>query len=332
MEEPVSDVSDRSIVGLDVSKTRLDVAVRPSGESWSVSNDEAGIKLLVKRLKPYPGALVVMEATGGFEHAAAAAVSAAGFEAAIVNPRQVRDFGRAVGQLAKTDTIDAELLALFGERVKPKPRPLADADLQVLQALMARRRQVIEMLTMEKNRVSMARTTAVQLSLKRHIEWLEKQLSDVNRELGNAIKQSPIWRAKENLLTSVPGVGRVTSTTCVAHLPELGLLNRKQMAALVGVAPFARDSGSYSGRRVIWGGRAPVRNALYMATLVATRHNPVIREFYARLIQAGKPRKVALVACMRKLLTILNAMVRDDTHWQNPLPTLLTNKTAALPL
>ena len=321
MEEPVSDVSDRSIVGLDVSKTRLDVAVRPSGESWSVSNDEAGIKLLVKRLKPYPGALVVMEATGGFEHAAAAAVSAAGFEAAIVNPRQVRDFGRAVGQLAKTDTIDAELLALFGERVKPKPRPLADADLQVLQALMARRRQVIEMLTMEKNRVSMARTTAVQLSLKRHIEWLEKQLSDVNRELGNAIKQSPIWRAKENLLTSVPGVGRVTSTTCVAHLPELGLLNRKQMAALVGVAPFARDSGSYRGRRVIWGGRAPVRNALYMATLVATRHNPVIREFYARLIQAGKPRKVALVACMRKLLTILNAMVRDDTHWQNPLST-----------
>ena len=321
MEEPVSDVSDRSIVGLDVSKTRLDVAVRPSGESWSVSNDEAGIKLLVKRLKPYPGALVVMEATGGFEHAAAAAVSAAGFEAAIVNPRQVRDFGRAVGQLAKTDTIDAELLALFGERVKPKPRPLADADLQVLQALMARRRQVIEMLTMEKNRVSMARTTAVQLSLKRHIEWLEKQLSDVNRELGNAIKQSPIWRAKENLLTSVPGVGRVTSTTCVAHLPELGLLNRKQMAALVGVAPFAHDSGSYRGRRVIWGGRAPVRNALYMATLVATRHNPVIREFYARLIQAGKPRKVALVACMRKLLTILNAMVRDDTHWQNPLST-----------
>ena len=317
----MSDANDRSIVGVDVSKARLDLAVRPSGKRWSVDNDEAGIKLLVRQLKPYPGALVVMEATGGFEHAVAAAVSAAGFEAAIVNPRQVRDFGRAVGQLAKTDTIDADLLALFGERVKPEPRPLPDEDLQVLQALIARRRQVIEMLTMEKNRVSMARTTAVQLSLKGHIEWLEKQLSDVNRELGNAIKQSPIWRAKENLLTSVPGVGRVTSTTCVAHLPELGLLNRKQMAALVGVAPFAHDSGSYRGRRVIWGGRAPVRNALYMATLVATRHNPVIREFYARLIQAGKPRKVALVACMRKLLTILNAMVRDDTHWQNPLST-----------
>jgi len=318
MEGPVSDVSDRSIVGVDVSKARLDLAVRPSGESWSVDNDEAGIKLLVKRLKPYPGALVVMEATGGFEHAVAAAVSAAGFEAAIVNPRQVRDFGRAVGQLAKTDTIDAGLLALFGERVKPEPRPLADEDLQVLQALMARHRQLIEMLTMEKNRLSMARATTVQHSLKRHIEWLEKQLRDVDRELGDAIKQSPIWRAKEDLLKSVPGVGRVTSTTCVAHLPELGLLNRKQIAALVGVAPFAHDSGSYRGRRVIWGGRATVRSALYMATLVATRHNPVIREFYTRLIQAGKPRKVALVACMRKLLTILNAMVRNNTHWENP--------------
>jgi len=318
MEGPVSDANDRSIVGVDVSKARLDLAVRPSGKRWSVDNDEAGIKLLVRQLKPYPGALVVMEATGGFEHAVAAAVSAAGFEAAIVNPRQVRDFGRAVGQLAKTDTIDADLVALFGERVKPEPRPLPDEDLQVLQALIARRRQVIEMLTMEKNRASMARATAVQLSLKRNIEWLEKQLSDVDRELGDAIKQSPIWRAKENLLKSVPGVGRIASTTCLAHLPELGSLNRKQIAALVGVAPFAHDSGSYRGRRVIWGGRAVVRNALYMATLVATRHNPVIREFYLRLIQAGKPRKVALVACMRKLLTILNAMVRNNTHWENP--------------
>ena len=313
----MSDVNDRSIVGVDVSKARLDLAVRPSGKRWSVDNDEAGIKLLVKQLKPYPGALVVMEATGGFE-LAAAAVIAAGFEAAIVNPRQVRDFGGAVGQLAKTDTIDADLVALFGERVRPEPRPLPDEDLQVLQALMARRRQMIEMLTMEKNRVSMARATAVQLSLKRNIEWLEKQLSDVDRELGDAIKQSPIWRAKENLLKSVPGVGRIASTTCLAHLPELGSLNRKQIAALVGVAPFAHDSGSYRGRRVIWGGRAVVRNVLYMATLVATRHNPVIRDFYNRLLQAGKPRKVALVACMRKLLTILNAMVRNNTHWENP--------------
>jgi transposase len=310
-------VIDRFFVGVDVSKTRLDSAVRPSCERWSVSNDEPGIRELVKRLKPYPGALVVMEATGGYEHAAAAAVSTAGYEAAIVNPRQVRDFGRALGQLAKTDRIDGDLLALFGERMRPEARPLADEDRQVLQALTARHRQLVEMLTTEKNRLAMARATSVQRSLKHHIEWLEKQLRDVDRELGEAIKQSPIWRAKEDLLRSVPGVGRVTSTTFLADLPELGQLNRKQIAALVGVAPFACDSGRYRGKRVIWGGRAAVRRALYMATLVATRFNPVIHGFYARLLAAGKPRKVALVACMRKLLTILNAMARDNACWQN---------------
>jgi len=312
-------VVDRSFVGADVSKARLDCAVRPSGERWSVSNDGPGIQALVKRLKRYPGALVVMEATGGYEHAAAAAVSGAGFEAAIVNPRQVRDFGRAVGQLAKTDTIDADLLALFGERVKPETRPLADEDRQVLQALTARHRQLVEMLTTEKNRLAMARATSVQRSLKHHIEWLEQQLRDVDRELGETIKQTPIWRAKEKLLRSTPGVGRVTSSTFLADLPELGQLDRKRIAALVGVAPFAWDSGSCRGKRVIWGGRAAVRRALYMATLVATRFNPVIRDFYARLLAAGKPRKLALVACMRRLLTILNAMARDNACWQNPV-------------
>lgn len=316
MEGPVI---DRSCVGVDVSKTTLDAAVRPSGERWSVSNDDAGIRELVKRLKPYPGALVVMEATGGYERAAAAAVSAAGFETAIVNPRQVRDFGRALGQLAKTDEIDADLLALFGERMKPAARPLADEERQVLQALSARHRQLIEMLTTEKNRLSMARAVSVQRSLKQHIAWLEKQLRDVDRELDETIKQSPIWRAKEDLLRSAPGVGRVTSTTLLADLPELGQLNRKQIAALVGVAPFACDSGRYRGKRVIWGGRAAVRRVLYMATLVATRFNPVIRDFYARLLAVGKPRKVALVACMRKLLTILNAMARDNVRWHNPV-------------
>lgn len=310
-------MGDRSYVGVDVSKTRLDSAVRPSGERWSVSNDEAGISALVKRVKAYPGTLVVMEATGGYEHAVAAALSAAGVEVAIVNPRQVRDFGRALGQLAKTDGIDADLLALFGERMKPAARPLADEEAQVFQALVARRRQLIEMLTTEKNRLAIARATSVQRSLKHHIEWLEKQLKDVDRELGDAIKQSPIWRAKEDLLKSAPGVGRVTSTTFLADLPELGQLNRKQIAALVGVAPFAYDSGCYRGKRVVWGGRATVRSALYMATLVATRHNPVIRDFYGRLLSAGKPPKVALTACMRKLLTILNAMVRDNASWQN---------------
>ena len=294
----------------------MDVAVRPVQEQFSASNDDTGIAELRKSLKRHRGALVVIEATGGLEHVVAAALSTSGFCVAIVNPRQVREFGRAIGQLAKTDKIDADLLALFGEKVSPDPRPLPDKDLQALQALVARRRQIQEMLTAERNRLGAAREPAVRQGLKKHIEWLRKQVKDVDRQLGDAIKNSPVWCAKEDLLRSTPCVGPVLSTSMIAQLSELGSLNRKKIAALVGVAPFASDSGRFHGKRIIWGGRAPVRSALYMAALVGVRHNPVLREFYSRLRADGKEPKVALVACMRKLLTILNAMVRTNTYWK----------------
>lgn len=305
-----------TFVGVDVSKDKLDVAVRPAQERFSASNDDAGIAELRKRLKQHRGALVVIEATGGLEHRVAAALSTSGFRVAIVNPRQVRDYGRAIGQLAKTDEIDADLLALFGEKVSPDPRPLPDKDLQVLQALVARRRQIQEMLTAERNRLGAAREPAVSQGLKKHIEWLRKQVKDVDRQLGDAIKNSPVWCAKEDLLRSTPGVGPTVSKSLIAQLPELGSLNRKKIGALVGLAPFACDSGKFRGKRIIWGGREPVRSALYMATLVGVRHNPVLREFYSRLLAVGKKPKVALVACMHKLLTILNAMVRTNTYWK----------------
>ena len=305
-----------TFVGIDVSKDKLDVAVRPVQAQFSASNDDTGIAELRKRLKRHRGALVVIEATGGLEHVVAAALSTSGFCVAIVNPRQVREFGRAIGQLAKTDKIDADLLALFGEKVSPDPRPLPDKDLQALQALVARRRQIREMLTAERNRLGAAREPAVRQGLKKHIEWLRKQVKDVDRQLGDAIKNSPVWCAKEDLLRSTPCVGPVLSTSMIAQLSALGSLNRKKIAALVGVAPFASDSGRFHGKRIIWGGRAPVRSALYMAALVGVRHNPVLREFYSRLRADGKEPKVALVACMRKLLTILNAMVRTNTYWK----------------
>ncbi len=305
-----------TFVGIDVSKDKLDVAVRPVQERVSVSNDDAGIAELRKRLKRHRGALVVIEATGGLEHGVAAALSTSGFRVAIVNPRQVREFGRAIGQLAKTDKIDADLLALFGEKVSPDPRPLPDKDLQALQALVARRRQIQEILTAERNRLGAARAPAVRQGLNKHIEWLQKQVKDVDRQLADAIKNSPVWCAKGDLLRSAPGVGPIVSRSLIAQLPELGSLNRKEIGALVGVAPFASDSGRFRGKRIIWGGRAPVRSALYMAALVGVRHNSVLREFNARLLAAGKEPKVALVACMHKLLTILNAMVRTNTYWK----------------
>lgn len=302
-------------VGIDVSKATLDVVLRPSGERFSAPNDEAGIRTLLDRLRPYPTALVVLEATGGFEYPAVAALATARFRVVVANPRQIRDFGRATGQLAKTDKIDAEILALFAERVRPEPRPLPDQAAQALDALLTRRRQLIEMLTAEKNRLGFAQPP-IRKSISQHIRWLERQLAGVDRDLDRTIQQSPIWRAREDLLRSVPGVGPVVSRTLLGELPELGTLNRKQIAALVGVAPLARDSGTLRGKRIVWGGRAPVRSALYMSALVASRHNPVIRAFYLRLRAAGKPRKVALTACMRKLLTILNAIVRDETPWR----------------
>lgn len=302
-----------AFVGIDVAKATLDVTVRPTGERWQLANEEPAFAALLARLRPLAPTLVVLEATGGFEHAVVAALAAAGLPVVVANPRQVRDFARATGQLAKTDTIDAQVLALFAERVRPTPRPLPDEAVQALDAVLTRRRQLVEMLTAERNRLGRARASVAR-RIRAHLRWLERELADVDRDLGRLIEQSPVWRAQDDLLQSVPGVGPVVSRTLLGELPELGRLTRKQIAALVGVAPLARDSGTLRGRRLVWGGRAPVRAVLYMGALVATRWNPVIRAFYLRLRAAGKPAKVALVACMRKLLIILNAMARSGTH------------------
>jgi transposase len=302
-------------VGIDVAKDWLDVAQRPGGEAWRVSSDEKGVVALVERLKGVRPTLVVLEATGGLQIPAVAALAAAGLRTVVVNPRQVRQFAGATGRLAKTDAIDAQVLAQFGEAVRPEVRPLPDAATQELSALVARRRQLIEMLTAEKNRLRLA-TKKVRSNIEAHIRWLEGELLDLEGGLGDVIRSSPVWRERDNLLRSVPGVGPVLSSVLLADLPELGRLNRKEIAALAGVAPLNRDSGQFRGRRTVWGGRSQVRAALYMAALVAARFNPVIRAFYQRLQAAGKPKKVALTACMRKLLTMLNAMTRDQTFWQ----------------
>jgi transposase len=304
-----------SFIGVDVSKAQLDVGALPSNELWSLSNEPKSMPGLIRRLRKLAPALVVMEATGGLEIPVAAALHSAGFPVVIVNPRQVREFARAVGQLAKTDKIDALLLALFAERVRPEVRPLPDEASLELGALLARRRQLVLMLAKEKNRLFQAGRGPVRKGLVRHIEWLEREIKDVETGLDDAIRKSSIWKAKQDLLQSVTGVGRVTTYTALADLPELGKLTGKEISSLVGVAPHAADSGTLRGKRVIWGGRASVREALYMATLSASRFNPVFRAFYNRLLAAGKPRKVALVACMRKLLTILNAMIRDNRPW-----------------
>lgn len=302
-------------IGIDVAKDWLDVAQRPGGEAWRVSSDETGIATLVKRLKGLGPALVLLEATGGLEIPAVAALAAAGLPAVVVNPRQVREFARATGRLAKTDAIDAQVLAQFGEAVQPEVRPLPDTATRELAGLVARRRQLIEMLTAEKNRLRVA-TRKVRLNIEAHIRWLERELLDLDGGLGDVIRSSAVWRERDNLLRSVPGVGPVLSSVLLADLPELGRLNRKEIAALVGVAPLNRDSGQFRGRRQVWGGRSQVRATLYMAALVASRYNPAIKSFYQRLLSTGKPKKVALTACMRKLLTILNAMTRAQTSWQ----------------
>lgn len=301
-------------VGIDVAKAQLDVAIRPTGENWSVSNDEAGIDQLTARLRDVSAALIVVEATGGFELDVTAALAAAGLPVVVVNPRQVRDFARATGKLAKTDKIDARVLAHFGEAVRPTPRPLPDAEGQLLMALVARRRQIVGMITAEKNRVRSSRQT-VRQDIKRHIAWLEEELGRMDKDLENTLRKSPVWREKHDLLRSVPGVGPVLAVSLLAELPELGCLDRRQIAALVGVAPVNRDSGTFRGKRRVWGGRARLRAALYMGTLVATRYNPAIAALYERLCTAGKVKKVALTACMRKLLITLNAILRHGTPW-----------------
>ncbi len=304
-------------VGIDVSKDRLDVAVRPTGEAWQVPHDPQGMNSLTERLRDLAPHLVVLEATGGMELALSGELAAAGLPVAVVNPRHVRDFARAGGQLAKTDSLDAQVLAHFAEAMRPAPRGLPDASAQEMRALVARRRQLVEMTTAEKNRMRIA-TPRVRPKVQEHIRWLEDSLKELDKDLADLIRSSPMWSTTEKLLRSAPGVGPILSMTLLSGLPELGVLNRGEIAALVGVAPFNRDSGTLRGKRKVWGGRGQVRAVLYMATLVATRFNPVLRDFYQRLCAAGKPKKVAITACMRKLLTILNVMVKHHRHW-NPV-------------
>jgi transposase len=315
--------TEKVYVGIDVSKDTLDVAVHASEQRWKFANSDKGITEALSRLEGLCPTLVVLEATGGMEYPLAAALAVAGRPVVVVNPRQVRDFARAAGRLAKTDAIDARILAHYAAAMHPQIRPLPDTQGQELKAILARRRQLIEMLTAERNRLHSARSKAVKANIQAHIAWLEKEMTHIDHDLGQSIRQSPVWQEKDDLLKSVPGVGPVLSTTVLADLPELGMLNRRQIAALVGVAPFNRDSGRILGQRAVWGGRAVVRSALYMGTLVATRYNPIIRDFYRHLLSAGKPKKLALTACMRKLLTILNAMLKHKTPWHHPISATL---------
>jgi len=302
-------------VGIDISKARLDVALRPAGSLFTVPYDDAGIAMVVERLGALSPVGIVVEATGGLEVLLSGALATAGLPVAVVNPRQVRDFARATGRLAKTDRLDAQILAQFAEAVRPACRPLPDASTQQLAALLTRRRQLVEMLTAEKNRRGSA-PQGMRSQIQTHIDWLAQHVAQLDRDLTTAVQASPIWRAHDELLRSVPGIGPVITRTLLAELPELGTLTRKQIAALVGVAPLNRDSGTFRGKRTIWGGRATVRAALYMGALVAARHNAVLKAFYQRLRGAGKAPKVALTACMRKLLTILNAMLKHRTPWR----------------
>jgi transposase len=316
-------MTPRVYAGVDVSKDRLDVCLRWSEpesheeDVFFVSHDEAGIDTLISRLLEEHPVLVILEATGGFERAVVGALATEGLPVAVVNPRQVRDFARATGRLAKTDRIDASILARFAEAIRPSPKPLPEEEIRALQEILARRRQLVGMLTAENNRLHSA-TKPVAKRIAAHIRWLEKELSGTDRDLEEAIKSSPTLGENEALLRSVPGVGPVLARTLLAQVPELGTLTHKRVAALVGVAPLNRDSGTLRGRRSVWGGRAEVRAALYMGALVAARRNPVVREFYERLLAAGKPKKVALVACMRKLLAIVNAVLKHRTPWRSP--------------
>jgi transposase len=300
-----------TLVGIDVAKDRLDVPLRPVGQAFMVGRDDAGLDALVARLAALAPALVVLEATGGFEVTVAARLAAAGLPLVVVNPRQIRDFARATGRLAKTDRLDAEAIARFAEAVRPPPRPLPDRAAQALGELVARRRQLVEMLTSEGQRRRRLRDPRLRRRLEAHLRWLQKELSAIETDLDAAVRGTPAWRAAEDLLASVPGIGKTSARTLIAELPELGTLDRRKIAALVGVAPINRDSGSFRGRRMIMGGRASVRTALYMPTLTAIRRNPPLHAFHQRLIARGRPAKVAITACMRKLLTILNAILRD---------------------
>ena len=314
---------ESTYVGIDVAKAQVDVAVRPTGQTWTITYDDAGVQELVSQLKTLEPALVLLEATGGLELPMVVALATAALPVVVVNPRQVRDFAKATGTLAKTDTLDAAVLAHFADAIRPNVRPLSEAETQVLASLVARRHQVVAMLVSEKNRLRRA-ISAVRPRVEAHIAWLEQELEDLDQGLRQTLRQSSLWREKDDLLRTVPGVGEQLSLTLLAYLPELGTLDRRQVAALVGVAPFNRDSGTLRGKRTVWGGRARLRAVLYMGALVASQYNPVIRDFYRRLLAAGKPKKLALTACMRKLLVILNSMLKHRSPWRD-----LTQKVAA---
>ena len=301
-------------IGIDVSQATLDVAVYPSGEHWQTSNAEVAIVELVERVRALAPELIVLEASGGYETPVLAMLASAGLPVVAVNPRQVRDFARSTGQLAKTDALDAQVLAKFAAVVQPTLRPLPDAATRELSALLARRRQLVEMRTAESNRLARAVET-VRAEIREHLRYLDKRIGELDRELHDRLRSSPVWRAKDDLLRSIPGVGPVLSTTLLADVPELGTLGHKQLAALIGVAPLNRDSGRWRGRRSVWGGRARVRAVLYMAAATAVRHNPACKALYERLTQAGKARLVALIACMHKLLRICNALLHHNTTW-----------------
>lgn len=305
-----------AFVGIDVSKDRLDVHLLPSGEAFAVPRDDQGLDHLKERLREARPALIVLEATGGFEITVAAALAGAGLPLAVVNPRQIRAFARAVGRLAKTDALDAAIIARFAERVRPQPRPLADDEARLLAELVARRRQLVVMIGMETNRQHQARGPRVRRSLAATLKAFRRQLAALDDDIDATTRRSPVWRATEDLLTSVPGIGNVTARTLIAALPELGRLDRRRIAALVGVAPVNRDSGRLRGYRAISGGRTAVRNVLFMATLTARRYNPVIKAHFHQLVERGRPKKVALIACMRRLLGILNAIIRTQSPWK----------------
>jgi transposase len=307
-------------VGIDVAKRTADIAFSDGRLSLSIDNDADGHAALIQRLQDERPRLIVLEATGGYERPLASALAAANLPVVIVNPRQVRDFAKATGRLAKTDRIDAAVLAQFARVINPPLRPVPDADRQALGELLARRRQLVSMQTAESNRLGMATQPKVRRSIQRVIDLLERQIDAIDSDLESRLRDSPAWAAKVDLLKTVPGVGDQTARTLLVMLPELGTLSRQQIAALAGVAPYNRDSGEFRGTRRIAGGRAEVRSALYMATLVASRYNPTIRAAYLRLQAAGKPKKLALIACMRKLLTILNAMLRENRPWNPPRP------------
>jgi transposase len=317
---------DKQFIGIDVSKDALDAATFATNKKWHVSNEETGINRLIEELKELSPTLVVMESTGGYETPLAYALHNAGIPCAVVNPREVRDFARATKKLAKTDTIDAQVLAHFAAVIKPEPRPLSDEGSREMEAILARRRQLVQMITAEKNRLHTAHQS-VKKGIIDLIDYMEKDLANLDSNLKGRIEESPIQREKYELLQTVPGVGPNLSSTLLIDLPELGNLNRKQIASLVGIAPINHDSGSKRGKRGIWGGRPQVRTALYMATLVASRFNPVISEFYSRLCVFGKAKKIALVACMRKLLTILNSMIKHHLPWHFSQPVLLSSTT-----